>query len=306
MASEMSINKIHIAGPDASAVPRHSWRLASYYLLLILIAAVMAGPFLWMLFSSFKPNADLFRYPPVWLPQRITFEHYLQAFRAAPFGRYFLNSAVLAISGVAVNLLVCSMAGYAFAKFRFYRRELLFYLLLATMMVPFHVILIPLFLVAKMFPLVGGNNIVGLGGTGLLNTYPGLLIPHLAPAFGVFFMRQFYFAIPDDLLDAARIDGASEWQIFYRVVQPLAKPPLATLAIFSATGIWDDFLWPLVVTSGENMRTVQLGLQVFQSQFTVDWGPLMAATVAVTVPVLILFILCQRYFVQSIATVGLK
>ncbi len=112
--------------------------------------------------------------------------------------------------------------------------------------------------------------------------------------------------IPTHLYEAARIDGAREWQIFYRVVQPLAKPPLATLAIFSATGIWDDFLWPLVVTSGENMRTVQLGLQVFQSQFTVDWGPLMAATVAVTVPVLILFILCQRYFVQSIATVGLK
>lgn len=183
---------------------------------------------------------------------------------------------------------------------------MLFYALIATMMIPFHVTLIPVFIMAKRFPLAGGNNILGTGGIGLLDSYPGLTLIHLMNAFGVFLMRQFFFSIPNDLLDSARIDGASEFGVYWRVVIPLAKPALGTLAIFTFTGVWDDFLWPLVITTSEDMRTVQLGLQVFQSQYSIQWGPLMAATFAVTPPLILVFLMGQRHFVEGIAASGMK
>ncbi len=276
------------------------------YAVLICLAVLMSAPFAWMVLSSVKPNADLFSYPPTWLPTRITFDHYRQAFQSAPFGRYFANSAIISTATVVTNCLFCSLAGYAFAKYTFPGRDLLFYALIATMMIPFHVILIPVFIFVKRFPLAGGNDILGNGGIGLLDSYSGLMIIHLMNAFGVFLMRQFFFSIPNDLLDSARIDGASELGIYWRIVMPLAKPALGTLAIFTFTSVWDDFLWPLVITTSEDMRTVQLGLQVFQSQYSIQWGPLMAATFAVTLPLILVFIMGQRYFVEGIATSGMK
>ncbi len=276
------------------------------YTLLVCLAVLMGTPLAWMVLSSVKPNSDLFSYPPVWLPSRITLEHYQHAFRAAPFARYFANSTLISTATVIVNCLFCSLAGYAFAKYEFRGRDLLFYALISTMMIPFHVILIPVFIIAKRFPLAGGNNIFGAGGIGLLDSYPGLMLIHLMNAFGVFLMRQFFFSIPDDLLDSARIDGASEFGIYWKIVMPLAKPALGTLAIFTFTGVWDDFLWPLVVITSEDMRTVQLGLQVFQSQYSIQWGPLMAATFAVTLPLILVFVMGQRHFVEGIATSGMK
>lgn len=279
---------------------------AALVLFLALLAFLMSLPFLWMILSSFKPNSELFAYPPVWIPTTWTLEHYVSAFRTAPFGRYFFNSAVTGVGSTAINIFFTSLAGFAFAKYDFRYKNVAFFTLIATMMVPFHVILIPLFIIAKNFPLVGGNSIFGTDGTGLLNTYPGLVLPHLVPAFGVFLTRQFFLGLPDDLIDAARIDGASEFRIYWSIALPTAKPALATLAIFSFTTIWDDFLWPLVVTTSNDMRTVQLGLQVFQSQFSVDWGPLMAATVAVTAPLILLFIAFQKHFVRGVISSGVK
>lgn len=299
-----------ISTPVAAGQARVAARLARQRLFvwfgLLLAAVVMGFPLLWMVLSSVKVDADLFAVPPVWVPRRLTWDHYGYAFKAAPFGRYFLNSLLTASAGTLLNVMACAMAGYTFAKFRFRGREPLFYALIGTMMVPFHVILIPLFLVARYMPLAGGNNLWGVGGTGLLNTYPGLLLPHLVPPFGIFLMRQFFLSIPDDLMEAGRIDGASEGRIFASIVLPLTKPALATLGIFSFSMIWDDFLWALVVTTEPLMRTVQLGLQVFQSQYTVAWGPLMAATTVVTLPLLAAFLLGQRHFIQGIASSGLK
>ncbi len=280
-------------------------RTAGIYAVLIVVAFVMSLPFSWMVLSSFKPNSELFSYPPVWIPTRWVLDHYIRAFEAAPFGRYFFNSAVTGISTTVINLFFTSLAGFAFAKYDFPYKNLIFFALIATMMIPFHVILVPLFLVAKNFPFAGGNGLWG-GGTGLLNTYPGLVLPHLLPVFGVFLTRQFFMGLPDDLIDAARIDGASEYRIYWTVALPAAKPVLATLAIFSFSNVWDDFLWPLVVTTSQSMRTVQIGLQVFQSQHSVEWGPLMAATVAVTMPLVVVFVLNQRSFVQGVTSSGIK
>lgn len=276
------------------------------YLLLIVVSIIMAAPFIWMFLSSIKPNHELFAYPPVWFPTTVTFEHYVNAFRYTEFSRYFLNSFIVTGVTVVSNLFLCSLAGYAFARMDFYGKNAVFFALLGTMMIPIHVRLIPLFISIRMFPLAGGNNLFGQGGIGLIDTYLGLMLPHLVNIFGVFLMRQFFQSIPQELSDAAKIDGASEFGTYLRIFLPLSKPALTTLAIFVFSGSWDDFLWPLVVTSSRQMRTVQLGLQVFQSQFTVDWGPLMAATLVVTLPVLIVFLFGQKYFVQGIATTGLK
>lgn len=276
------------------------------YAILMAVAFVMGAPFLWMLLSSIKPNNELFAYPPVWLPKTVTFEHYINAFRYTDFSRYFLNSFIVTGATVISNLFFCSLAGYAFARMDFYGKNVIFMALLGTMMIPIHVRLVPLFISVRRFPLAGGNNILGQGGTGLIDTHLGLMLPHLINIFGVFLMRQFFQSIPQELTDAAKIDGAGEFGTYWRIFLPLSKPALATLSIFVFSSTWDDFLWPLVVTSSRYMRTVQLGLQVFQSQFAVDWGALMAATLVVTLPVLTIFLFGQKYFVQGIATTGLK
>lgn len=276
------------------------------YAILIVVSVIMAAPFIWMLLSSIKPNHELFAYPPIWLPTTITFEHYINAFRYTDFAIYFVNSFIVTGATVVSNLFFCSLAGYAFARMDFFGKNAIFMALLGTMMIPIHVRLVPLFISVRMFPLVGGNNIFGQGGTGLIDTHFGLMLPHLINIFGVFLMRQFFQSIPQELTDAAKIDGASEFGTYYRIFLPLSKPALATLAIYVFSSAWDDFLWPLVITSSRHMRTVQLGLQIFQSQFLVDWGPLMAATLVVTLPVITIFILGQKYFVQGIATTGLK
>lgn len=281
-------------------------RALGIYVVLSAVALVMCAPFMWMLASSVKPNEDIFAYPPAWLPSRITFQHYEKAFSHSAFPRYFLNSFVVAGTATIVNLFFCSLAGYAFSKLDFFGRDVIFMLILGTMMIPVHVTLVPLFIITKRFPFCGGNNALGIGGTGLIDTYGGLLVPYLLSVFGVFMVRQFCATIPDELREAARIDGAGEFDVYWRIMLPLIKPVLATLSIFVFTTAWDDFLWPLVITNSDSMRTVQLGLQVFQMQHAADWGPLMAATVVVTMPVLVVFVIGQKHFVQGIATTGLK
>jgi len=279
---------------------------ALLHLLLVAGAATMILPFLWMLSTSLKPEAEIFRFPPNWLPQVWKWANYTEAMNAAPFGRYFVNTVVYAAAITFSNLLLCSMAAYAFARLRFRGRSVLFILTLGTMMVPGQVTMVPVFILLKRWPLLGGNDWMGIGGHGLLNSYTGLILPGAVGAFGIFLLRQFFMTLPRDLEDAARIDGCSEAGIYWRIILPLSAPALATLGIFTFTAAWNEFLWPLLIMSKDSMKTLQIGLQVFQTQYTTRWDLLMAGTVVVTLPVLIIFLLGQRYFTRGIALSGMK
>ena len=272
----------------------------------IITTILMGFPFFWMLLSSFKSNSELFSWPPKILPSSITFEHYVDAISTFRFGRYFFNSVIVAVLSMLINVFFCSLAGYAFACLEFPYKKLFFVLILATMIIPVQITLIPTFLLVKNLPLCGGNDIFGRGGTGLLNTHIGLAIPHIMTAFGVFMMRQFYSQFPKGLLEAARIDGAREFAIFFEIFLPLSKPGLSALAIFTFTETWNDFLWPLVITRTDKMRTIQLGLEIFKGRFVNDWGPLMAATVISSIPIIVVFILFQKQFMSMSLTSGMK
>ncbi|MGH2457981.1 MAG: carbohydrate ABC transporter permease [Chloroflexota bacterium] len=283
----------------------HPSRVA-LHLCLILASLLMAAPFLWMVSTSLKPNDQIFAFPPQWIPRVWMWENYARAMAAAPFPLYFRNTGIYAGGVLVFQLTLCSMAGYAFARLPFPGRQAVFIAVLATMMVPGQMLLIPLFVMLKHVPLVGGNNLLGIGGNGWLDSFAGLIVPQAVTAFGIFLMRQFFLTLPAELGDAARIDGASEASIFWRIMLPLTKPALATLGIITFQGAWNDFLWPLIVTNSEGTRTLQLGLQVFEDQNNADWALLMAATTVVSVPVVVVFLIGQRYLVQGIALTGLK
>jgi len=276
------------------------------HLVLAAGAVAMVLPFLWMISTSLKPESEIFRFPPVWIPSQWKWSNYVEAMRAAPFGRYFINTVIYAGGVTISNLLFCSMAAYAFARLRFPGRTPLFVLVLGTMMIPAQVTMVPVFVMLKHWPLLGGNDALGAGGHGLLNTYTGLVLPGAVGAFGIFLLRQFFMTLPRELEDAARIDGCSEVGIYWRIILPLSKPALATLGIFTFTAAWNEFLWPLLIMSKESMKTLQVGLQVFQTQYTTRWDLLMAGTVLVTLPVLIIFLFGQRYFTRGIALSGMK
>ena len=276
------------------------------HLALALASLLMAIPFFWMLSTSLKPNDQIFVFPPEWIPRVWMWENYTNALAAAPFPLYFRNTSIYAAGVLIMHLLLCSLAGYAFARLPFPGRQAAFVAVLATMMIPGQMLLIPLFVMLKNVPLAGGNDLIGAGGNGWLNSFPGLIVPQGVTAFGIFLMRQFFSTLPAEIGDAGRIDGASEAQIFWRIMLPLTKPALATLSIITFQGAWNDFLWPLIVTNTEDTRTLQLGLQVFQDRNNADWALLMAATTLVSLPIVAVFLIGQRYLVQGIALTGLK
>jgi multiple sugar transport system permease protein len=255
-------------------------------------ALLTIAPFLWMVLTSFKDMSEIFVYPPRWLPEEWRLDGYRGAFSAAPFGRYYFNSLFAATAVTLGQLVTCSMAAYAFARIQFRGREVLFLIFLGTMMIPGQVTMIPTFMI--------------LYWLGWIDTYAALIVPGLASAFGTFLLRQFFLTIPKDLEDAASIDGCGRWRILWNVIIPLAKPALATLAIFTFMGVFNDFLWALIVVSSEEMRTVQLGLAIFQDQFTTEWDRLMAGSVVATLPILIVFFFAQKYFIAGITLSGLK
>jgi multiple sugar transport system permease protein len=256
------------------------------------LALVTIAPFLWMLFTSFKELPEILVYPPRWLPEKVTLENFQNAFTAAPFGRYYFNSIFVAATVTLGQLVTCSLAAYAFARLQFPGRDVLFYLFLGTMMIPGQVTMIPGFLV--------------LHWLGWIDTYYALIVPGLASAFGTFLLRQFFMTIPRDLEDAASLDGCSRAMILWRIILPLSRPALATLAVFTFMGVFNDFLWALVVVSSEEMKTVQLGLAIFRDRYQTDWGQLMAASVTATLPILLVFFAAQKYFIKGITLSGLK
>jgi multiple sugar transport system permease protein len=269
-------------------------RLGSMFLHLVMyaLALITVAPFLWMILTSFKELGDILTYPPNWWPKAFVLDNYVNAFEAAPFGRYYLNSMFVAVSVTIGQVITCAMAAYAFARLSFRGRDILFYVFLGTMMIPGQVTMIPSFLV--------------LHWLGWVDHYAALIVPGLASAFGTFLLRQFFLTIPRDLEDAAAIDGCSKMGVLWRIILPLSRPALATLAVFTFMGVFNDFLWALIVVSSDEMRTVQLGLAIFRDRYQTDWGQLMAASVASTLPILTVFFFAQKYFIKGITLSGLK
>jgi len=263
------------------------------YAILIVCLILMVGPFVWMLLGSFKPQGEFLRTPPTWLPEQPTTNNYDRLFAQLDFPRYFFNSTVIALAVTAGNLVFSTMLGWSLAKLRFRGKRLLLALVLGTLMLPASATLIPLFIL--------------MSSLNLVNTYPGLVLPFLAGPFGVFLSRQFFAGLPDELIEAARIDGASEFGIYWRIAMPLAAPILATLGILTFLASWNGFIYPLVMAQEPEMYTLPVALATFATgQFQADHGMLMAGSMMLVVPVLLVFILMQRWITEGIATTGLK
>ncbi|MFF2022449.1 carbohydrate ABC transporter permease [Streptomyces sp. NPDC058171] len=281
------------AAPPRSTGPR--LRRVLVYALVSLGLLIMSAPFLWMALSAFKTNEELSASPPVWLPTEWTLAHFERLLDRLDLPRYFLNSVIVATLVTVSNLLFCSMLGYALAKLRFAGRNKLFGLVLGALMVPGNLMLLPLFVLMSKLQLI--------------DSYAGLVLPFAAGAFGVFLMRQFMQSIPDELLEAARMDGAGEWYIFWRIVMPLVKPALATLTIFTFLGSWNNFVWPLIATNDPDKYTLPVALATFATdpnQSAGSNGMLMAGSFLIVLPVLLVFAVLQRHFTQGIATAGMK
>jgi multiple sugar transport system permease protein len=262
------------------------------HLALVPISAVMVLPLVWMLVTSVESLDQTRHFPPTLIPTSIHWSNYRDAWNQAPFGRFFVNSVIVTGTAVLSNLILCSLAGYAFARLRFLGRELLFVALLATLMVPFQVIMIPTFLIVQHL--------------GLVDSLGGLIAPNLVTPFGIFLLRQFFRTLPVDLEEAARIDGCTRLGVLLRVVLPLSLPALATLGIVTFLWTWNDFLWPLIVITSTDQSTVQLGLASFQGAHVTKWNLLMAGNVMALAPMLIVFVGAQRWFVRSLATTGIR
>lgn len=280
--------------PGGGKQPR-SLKRVLVYVLLSLGLLIMSAPFLWMALSAFKTTSELTASPPVWIPTEWTLDNFRDLLDKLDLPLYFMNSVIVAVLVTVSNLVFCSMLGYALAKLRFAGRNKIFGLVLGALMVPGNLMLLPLFvLMSKM---------------GLIDSYAGLVLPFAAGAFGVFLMRQFMQSIPDELLEAARMDGAGEWYIFWRIVMPLVKPALATLSIFTFLGSWNNFVWPLIATNDPDKYTLPVALATFATDPNKSGGSngmLMAGSFLIVLPVLVVFIALQRHFTQGIATAGMK
>ena len=274
--------------------PRRRRRLpfSPWHLLLAPVAVLMLLPLVWMVILSLEKTSEAASFPPVLFPSGLHFSNYATAWKSVPFGDFFLNSLAYAAATVAGNLLFCSLAAYAFARIRFFGRNVLFVVLLATLMVPFQVLLIPTFLIVK--------------DIGMVNSVGGLIMPNLCSAFGIFMLRQFFRTLPVELEEAARIDGTSRLGILFKIVLPLSLPALATLGIIQFMWSWNDFLWPLIIINSATRDPLQLGLATLQGQHYTEWNLLMAGTVMSQIPMLAVFLLAQRWFIRSIAFTGMK
>jgi ABC-type glycerol-3-phosphate transport system permease component len=262
------------------------------YVLLVAIAFVVLLPLIWMVSTSLKTQGQVFSTPIEWIPSNPMFSNYPNAYGSLDFTKFFINSIVVATTAMVIHVFLASLAGYGLAKYRFVGRRWLLVLILASLMLPIEVIMVPLYLTVR--------------DLGWLNSYQGLIVPHIADAFGVFLMRQYFVSLPDALIEAARIDGAGHLRTFLTIALPLSKPAIATLAIFSFRETWDEFLWPFLVVSSGTMRTVPLGVQSFQAAELANFPFIMAISTLATVPLVILFVVFQRQFVRGVQMTGLR
>jgi multiple sugar transport system permease protein len=268
-----------------------AWRISTVVAAVAIALAVLL-PLIWMLIASLRPEQDIVTNPPTLWPRSFTIEHYLDIWNELPFAKLYRNTLVFAGTVTVISLLFDSMAAYALARLDFRGRDAVFVIVLIMLMLPFQITLVPLYDLL--------NNL------GLVNTFTGMIVPRATNAFGIFFLRQFFLSMAKDLEEAARIDGASEWRIYWQLALPLARPALLTLGLFHFQFNWNDLLWPLIMTSNTDRATLPAGLSLFMGQHVTQYGLLMAGAVLSLLPVILFFLLIQRSFVQGIATTGLK
>ncbi len=280
-----------VTRPRLSRWPWSPRDLAIHGILLIGVAIVLL-PYYLMVVTSVKPLREIFTDPFTWIPSRLAWQNYVEAWTHAPFGRYLLNSTIISVTETLGVLVTSALAGYAFARMRFFGREALFILFLGTLMVPGEVQLVP--------------NYITISRLGWLDTYQGLIVPFLASVFGIFFMRQSFASIPQELQDAATVDGASHMTFLWRMVVPLSKPAFITVSLLTFLASWNAVTWPLIVTNTPEMRPIMVGLLSFSGEWGTQPRLLMAAATFSVVPVLVLFFILQRYFIQGIARAGMK
>ena len=265
----------------------------SLYLVVGAVAALMILPFYWMLITAVMPAPDILAFPPKWIPTRLTLEHFVVAFAKAPWLTYYWNSLVVAVGSVSCSLLFGLFAGYAFAVYRFPLQNFFFLLILGTLMVPVQVTSVALY--------------IQLSKIGWVDTFLGILAPNFASAFGVFMLRQGIKQIPVDVIEAARIDGAGEMRIVLTIIAPLIKTTVATVAMILFLGSWNDFLWPVIIINSADLRTLPVGIALFKDPYgNINYGPLMAATLICTAPMLVAYVISQKYMIRGIAMTGLK
>lgn len=269
-----------------------SARTIALHVVMVILALATLAPGLWMAAASLMPGGEASTFPPRFIPSRISFEHYEALFGRLEIARYFVNSVILSVVITVVSLFFNSMAGFAFAKYRFAGRDRLFRLLIAEMVIPAQVTTLPLFLM--------------LNKVGLVNTYFGVIVAGMATIYGIFLMRQFILSIPDSLIEAARMDGGSEFRIYLSIILPLCRPILVTLAIFTFLGTWNDFFWPLIVLTDDSMYTLPVALAILSGEHVQDTELMMAGAVLTVLPVLIVFLAMQKYYIEGIMAGGLK
>ncbi|MFD1178256.1 carbohydrate ABC transporter permease [Paenibacillus puldeungensis] len=259
---------------------------------LLIASLLMLFPFLWMLSTSLRTDVETFKNPMNWIPSSLYFNNYKQVWTAIPFGDYYWNTIKLSVIITVLQVIICSMSAYAFARLKVPFKNAIFLLFMTNMMVPWQSIMVPQFAIVSKL--------------GLYNTHTGYILVQVFSAFGIFLMRQFFLSLPIELNEAARVDGSSEWRIFWRIMMPLAKPGLSTLSIFTFTFIWNDYLAPLIYIHDDKLKTLQLGLQVFRTEHTMDYGLTMAGTVCAILPMVIIFLAGESFFTKGVAFSGMK
>lgn len=266
------------------------------YVLLVIILAMLLGPYLWMFLSAFKTQKEIYAYPPTFLPSVWRWENFSEAWRIGRFSRYFVNTVVVSGVSCLTNLLFGSMAAFAFTRLRFPGRNFLFLVVLATMMIPESVMIVPLFVILRHMPSASPG--------GWINTYQGIIAPYAVTGFSIFMFRQYYLSIPNELDEAATMDGCSNWGIYSRVILPLSKPATTLVLIFTLLQRWNDYLWPLVVANNGRLFTLQVGLKYFQTEYNIAWQLLMAGSIIAALPVFLLYLLLQPLFEKGLSSIG--
>jgi multiple sugar transport system permease protein len=303
IAAAAALEPVAVADPARSR-RRRFWRdVLTFYLPASIIALAMLFPLLWMLSLSLRTEAGVFVYPPKLLTFPIRWQNFVDIWTdpRMSLALEFWNTLIYATVRTFLQLLLSSMAAFVLARYHFPGRNAIFVLVLATTMIPHEVMLLPLYIMMKHVPLAGGNNLWGVGGTGWLDTFCGLILPGVVSGYSIFFLRQFFLTLPKELEEAARIDGASEFVVYWRIALPMSMPALTTLGVFSFQFAWSDFLWPLIITSSDRIRTLQLGLAVLTSTDGTQWSLLITGAVVSTLPLICLFVLLQRFIVSGIS-----
>lgn len=261
-------------------------------IVMLFIGAIMIVPFLWMLSTSLKVLGQVMIFPPQWIPNPVMWENYVEAWTLAKLNLFFRNSVIVTVLTTLGQTVTCSLAAYSFARLEFKGRDAIFLVYLGTMMIPIQVTMIPLFMIMRQL--------------GWINSFNGLIVPFIFSAYNTFLLRQFFLSLPKSLDESAIIDGCGYFGIFIRIVVPLSKSAIITQALFCALWAWNDMLWPTIIAQSDEVRTMVVGLQMFKNQYAVQWNMLMAGTVISVVPMLVLYLFCQRYFVEGIAVTGIK